>query len=339
MQRNSAHKGPLGRISRRSVPIMLCVVVLMLPALFIQDSCGHGLPLYLRSWLTHTPLSEGNCSIPEAHRNSACPEHDAAARNQLQSSQILLREYETASGEIRTRLEQEYLLFGIKLSAVGAILAIILSANPWRAPLRHFGGRTLLSSIFTSESACFCSWAAVCACTVIDVRSQYILRIVVDLGSWIRQYVEACLMSGNSPVLGWETYWLEHGAQGRFPLVMWLGLERRLLTFFLFAVSLFAFVVRPIVSGAYGRSQVKRVLWPSRFFVPTILFLMGMSELYAPADDQTLSYIFGCVASATLVSAVCMYFITKWVSVHFAAEHKNHSHQHNRHREVQDAAP
>ena len=121
-------------------------------------------------------------------------------------SDFLLKEYETGVSEITLRLEQEKLLFGLKFTLIGGILAILFHAR-----LKE----THLTSSSTAEfkeirDSAVCAgffWAAVIVSTIIDSRIHFNGDFIIARGLWIKHVIEPFFLSKPlDPSIGWENF-------------------------------------------------------------------------------------------------------------------------------------
>lgn len=162
--------------------------------------------------------------------------------------EFLLRQYETAREEIRVRIEQESLLFGFKFTLVGAILALVFGSHLRGLRLARLNAEHAADEAAdTSErprgylvsplSACI-FWAAVVCSAIIDTRILFHADVMVTLGSWIRDNVEAQLL--ERPI-GWEHYVSEESALFGSRMYSLLRFNIHLLTLVLFAVTTLTF--------------------------------------------------------------------------------------------------
>ena len=109
--------------------------------------------------------------------------------------QFLSDEYQTVVSEIRQRLQDEHLLFGLKFALVGAILYVAFQNIGSRSSVRL--ERTSLIALIT--------WAAVVTAAIVDVRIVANQRMIRALGKWVGMYEEIRL--GHAGIdLGWEAF-------------------------------------------------------------------------------------------------------------------------------------
>ena len=158
---------------------------------------------------------------------------------------FLLKEYDTAVQEIRMRLEQESLLFSLKFSLVGAILAMLL-INISKTS-REFKAKTKSFLSKSPEAACLC-WAAVVTSAIVDTRILFHNDFIAMLGTWIRLYVEPKLL--GSHMIGWETFLYPNSALFESLCYPLLRSNTTVLTLMLFAYVTYVF------SGSYARADL-----------------------------------------------------------------------------------
>jgi hypothetical protein len=145
--------------------------------------------------------------------------------------EFLLKEYDTAVREIRLRVDAEETLFALKFTMVGAVLAAMFY-------MHRREDETPAHPSFRSPWAATCCWAAVLVGAVIDIRRQFNVGVMVQLGTWVH-WVEDLMLP--SDVLGWEQFipTSQLWSSTLYPL---LRLERELVTWILYVVTLTMFV-------------------------------------------------------------------------------------------------
>jgi hypothetical protein len=109
-------------------------------------------------------------------------------------SDFLKGEYDTAVAAIAQRVQDEHLLFALKLALVGGILYAAFQAIVGRGTVR------LERTPFTALVA----WSAVIVSAIVDLRIVANQNFVATLGAWVRTYEE--LRLGPAVKLGWEAF-------------------------------------------------------------------------------------------------------------------------------------
>lgn len=162
----------------------------------------------------------------------------------------LLASYDTATKEIQSRLDQESLLFSLKFTLVGSILALLV--------LNKDNPNQLLN---TPRTAGF-SWAAVVTSAILDTRIHFHQDMIGALGSWIRDHVEPAIDSTNTFQF-WEAYLRRPDGLQQSRIYPLLRLNTDLLTLILFLavvyVSLRYAVYNKAGSHANKDAQIRRL--------------------------------------------------------------------------------
>lgn len=146
-------------------------------------------------------------------------------------------QYETASTEIRMRIEDEASLYTYKFTVVGAVLGLLITGllksrfenkSPDEQDTQGIRKYVLL------DSAVF-YWVAAIMAALIDARIQFNAYLMGQLGGWIAM-IETSLLA--NPDVGWEHYiaaaTFRTGWHGPF-----VALDRQLLTLMMFGLALF----------------------------------------------------------------------------------------------------
>jgi hypothetical protein len=244
-------------------------------------------------------------------KSFSCPSTSARA-DKDKSIDFIVEEYKTATEEIKLRIEQEHLLFALKFILTGAVFGIVFRYYPGRLHLAQEDGG---DGISTEEaypalrSICLCSWAAVCVCSIVDVRLQFNTRIISDIGSWIRDCLEPCLV--QLPIPGWETYFSHVGLPGGSPFSSILNGDRPLLTGLLYLFSVYAFVYIPKLSQGFDPRVSRDLLAIGALALPVCVILFGWSRLYFYFDVAWINYIY---IFLVVVIAVVMRLCVSWLA-------------------------
>lgn len=164
-----------------------------------------------------------------------------------QQREFLMRQYENAIIEIRERLSQENLLFGLKFSLVGAVLALFFtnigrSGTPQMEPAHS--SANLDDLMISPKSAAF-FWAALITSSVVDCRILFHCDIITTLGSWIKSSVEPNLLGNN--IVGWERF-VSSNSLFKLQVYPVLRLNVHLLTLLLFFINVGIFFATPYPS-------------------------------------------------------------------------------------------
>lgn len=192
---------------------------------FIVCSIATLLQVDLRTMLFPRPVNQPSVVSPST---------PAVGHLSESENEFLLGQYDTAVAEIRGRIQQEHVLFGLKFSLVGAILALmfagtVINRDEAGSPRHVFG---------TPVAATFC-WSAVTTSAIIDARILYNADLIEALGTWIAQHVEPAMLQD---VIGWEKfldseYPLFH--ERFYPL---LRIDAQLLTLVIFFAIVYAYI-------------------------------------------------------------------------------------------------
>lgn len=166
---------------------------------------------------------------------------------QPQEINFLIKQYDNAVKEIHERLHQESVLFAMKFSLVGAILALMFTSTV--ISFKNIKGETdpLRTTLLFNPPliAMFC-WAATITSAIIDTRIMYHTDLIVVLGTWIKNHVEPVLYS-SSQLIGWENFLASKNLKSRlftsqlYPL---LRSDTSILTLFLFLANTIVFSIK-----------------------------------------------------------------------------------------------
>ncbi len=151
------------------------------------------------------------------------------------SEKFLLIQYDTAITEIQNRIEEEHILFTLKFTLVGAVLALLFTQ-----PLRSNYQGSLRSLNTSPMAACF-FWAAVITSGIVDCRILFNADFISTLGKWIKNNVEPFFY--QNPQIGWEHYLSNKAKLINSSLYPLLRLNNHLLTFFLFFITMLLFAL------------------------------------------------------------------------------------------------
>jgi hypothetical protein len=138
---------------------------------------------------------------PDDRQNTINKKQELKIGNPLQddpSRQFLYRQYETAVQEIQNRLNQENLLFGLKFTLVGGVLALFFSYR-----LKGNNENKLDNLRGSPLAACF-FWAAVITSSIVDCRILFNADFIITIGTWINQVVEPAMLDNHK--MGWEHF-------------------------------------------------------------------------------------------------------------------------------------
>lgn len=139
---------------------------------------------------------------PDDRQNTINKKQELKIGNPLQkddpSRRFLYRQYETAVQEIQNRLNQENLLFGLKFTLVGGVLALFFS---YRLKGRD---ESKLDNLRGSPLAACFFWAAVITSSIVDCRILFNADFIVTIGTWINHVVEPAMLDDHK--MGWEQF-------------------------------------------------------------------------------------------------------------------------------------
>ncbi len=254
-------------------------------------------------------------------KGEVCKIVSPTGENYAQSKKLdfLNEQYKTSTQEIRNRLEHEHLLFALRFTIVGAMLALIFNTakspnnRKWKNEYYNYlQGFSLIASI---------GWAAVAVSAVIDVRATFNAEMISIVGSWIR-CVEPLFMFEK--IQGWETYldntWVTNSSN--VDVKNWLDamhviihallrMDRPLLTWVLYVMVLYFFVIVPakfIDFEKNGKTDLQDVFHGfsfrlARWAVTGCYLLFGLSGYYPYANKQ---YPAGIIYAATVFLAIIL---------------------------------
>jgi hypothetical protein len=281
-------------VSKKTIGRMLVLWVVVLPLCLFGNYSG----LLAAGLLKVFPTINFNYSTPLCKRLS-CPGNYAPIDK---GTDFIVEEYRAATQEIKTRLEQEHLLFGLNFVLTGAVFGIVFRYYPARvfpAKGNDEEGKPIDEKYSTIRSICLCSWAAVGVCSIVDVRLQFNSRIITDIGSWIRECLEPCLV--RHPVLGWETYFSGIGLPKDSPFSSILNGDRPLLTALLYLFSIYLFIYLPKFSRGFDSNVSRDLFAIAKIALPVCTILFGWSRLYFYFDMRWVNYIYAILVVAIAV--------------------------------------
>jgi hypothetical protein len=206
------------------------------------------------------------------------------------SSELILKEYDAAVQEIRLRLEQEHVLFTLKFTFFGALLgsaALVLGKKD--------GG-------LFSPGVAVAWWGAVAVAAILDLRLQLNTQIIVDHGQWVRTLEQGDLLPPLG-TKGWEDFYASSPVRTdqHKLLSLLLNLDRPLLKWLLFVVTLYACII------SRQEDHHPELLAVSKYAMPVCFLLFGLSSLsHYSMRITSLS----AVLVITILSAVGAFF---WV--------------------------
>jgi hypothetical protein len=218
-------------------------------------------------------------------------------------------QYNNAAKEIQERIQFEHLLFALKFTAAGVIIAFVAQHYRNKADVGseiHQLAGVDERAFIRSRGPALCCWIAVVVCQTIDVHLQSNIRILSDIGTWVRECVEPCLKDRS--LVGWETYFSALGPH-RGPLSWFLNLERHLFTFVLFALTVLVFVYFPKKVAYVSEVEAEALLRVAGRMLPLSIVLFGWTGLYFYAGIRWVNY--GYVAVVFLFIGVTMWCLTR----------------------------
>jgi hypothetical protein len=127
-----------------------------------------------------------------------------------------------------------------------------------------------------SQGAALSCSIAVVVCQTIDLHLQSNIRILSDIGSWVRDCIEPCLV--EHPLVGWETYFSAVGSH-KGPFSSFLNLERHFFTLVLFILTVVVFVCLPKKSADVPEVESEALMNIANVVVPLCVFLFWMDGL------------------------------------------------------------
>jgi hypothetical protein len=150
-----------------------------------------------------------------------------------EQSAFLRLEYDTVVQEVRQRATQEQTLFALKFTLVGAILGAMFvlfkRSDNAELDMEKLRQNALVAAFF---------WAAVLIAAVLDVRAQFNVAFIAELGNWA--FLQETRSLGIGPnALGWEHHLGAMLGASFYPIIRLSG---TLLTVVLFAVAIALFV-------------------------------------------------------------------------------------------------
>ena len=194
------------------------------------------------------------------------------------NKKFVFTQYQTATQEIRNRIEQEHLLFALKFTIVGGVLGVIF----WMRKKDSEEELEIPGTITRSPYVALCLWTAVAVAAIMDARMVFNVNIINELGGWVYTIESSVL----PPFQGWEHFY----AQSKFktslasPLLL---IDRQLLTWVLFIVAFFLFVVEPSIKSEDDnhRKAKLKVLRVSMYANPLCYLLFGFVGIHFYYDE------------------------------------------------------
>lgn len=203
------------------------------------------------------------------------------------NSEFVSAQYQNAVTEIRLRLEHEHLLFALKFTLAGGLLGMIFKfANESNSKFKK-----VISEKSSILFAVAC-WSIVAVSAIIDVRAEFNAHIIALLGGWI-SYIELCAMPDN--LIGWEHYFKEKET----PLFNLIHMDRQLVTWVLYMVTLYIFVVAPVRSDK--PQDYYQFLRVSQKAIVVCMLIFMIATLYFEMEDYRFLY-FGIGVIIILIS-------------------------------------
>jgi hypothetical protein len=183
-----------------------------------------------------------------------------------QERDFLLGEYGVVTQEIHARIEHEHLLFVLKFTVVGAVLGLIFRSNRGDE-----GAESYLMKNPTPGMAIVC-WGAVAVSAIIDVRTFFNVNLIREAGVWVRS-LEGRMTSGTVP--GWEQALAGSGlwSSAAAPFIV---LDRQLLTWALYIVTLYIFVPRDLSNNLSRHQELLKI---AAHALPICILLFGIVGL------------------------------------------------------------
>jgi hypothetical protein len=210
---------------------------------------------------------------------------------------FLLREYENAVKEIQSRLEQENLLFAVKFTFVGSLIAVFFYRYREN---KSESQKDVFVLLRESTLAAFLFWAAVITCGVIDCRIFFHVDIINTLGEWIRYHVEPATLTPQG-ITGWE-HFVPRSNFFTSRLYGLLRLSVHLLTVILFVASILVF---PEVKRGSTLATVNVVGSCGA------LIVIALAALHYRYADTAWLLTCGIALAAGIISRTCAYWLTR----------------------------
>lgn len=189
------------------------------------------------------------------------------------SDEFLLEQYKAASSEIGDRLSQETLLFTLKFSVVGAIIAALFGLFREKA-----GASDDLESLILKRKTDKFFVAALLCSVIVDTRIRANAAAVDALGDWI--WCVESRMNKNAGV-GWEHFrWLEL-ANGSYPILLFFSYA---LTALVLAATLYFYVIIPRTVNRATMTMLMHVC--SIFFSALFLVAASYGPVRLPSSER-----------------------------------------------------
>lgn len=190
------------------------VILIVLPLLIITD-----LPKIIENLV-------GCDCFEEIPSSGVSDVNNISITNSALEGQYLIASYNNAVNEIQNRIDQEHLLFVLKFTLVGAVFGVLFRKGI------GVNDENIHPSLFC--------WAAVCISTIVDARMLVNVDIIQEHGRWINTIEQVVLTSG---LHGWETFYSSSPLFNN-ELSSLLLMDRQLLTWVLYATTVYVFVVK-----------------------------------------------------------------------------------------------
>lgn len=202
--------------------------------------------------------------------------------------EMLLEQYRVVAGEIQSRIEQESVLFALKFTLAGSILAVLVTTFIRAGAGHPREGPTGGGEWIKHPSVAAFLWAAVLTSAIVDTRIQFHVDLIIALGGWVRNVVEPALL--GTDLAGWETYLADRGPMEStiYPL---LRANAVLLTLVLFAFTVLVF--RTSAGQEPAGNLVRRICQAGSAGSFVVFWMVGIHYHY-----QFTLWILICVAIA-----------------------------------------
>jgi len=219
------------------------------------------------------------------------------------SEGFISEEYKSAAEEIRTRIGQEEILFGLKFSLVGAIMAVLFSM--FKKQERDF-----FEKLVQKRRAAAFFAAALFTAAIIDMRLRFNDKIIESLGHWVwcveRTFPQHWGAGHGIPP--WENFLFLQLDKGANPLMRY---SSHLLTSLLYGVAVYLFIVMPRTVNRSTRAMLTHS--GAVFFA--ILVSIALSHDCPYGHDWTLlgsagTVVVGAAALMFLSEAYRLRFVT-----------------------------
>lgn len=188
-------------------------------------------PFGIFGWPSEERQAEAR--VPDGAQAKAQDQSRTRGAAQIDTNQrdFLLKEYETATRELQSRLEQEHTMLQLEFTLVGAVFGFVLYLRG-----RATGAGSALP--IHSPLVAACCWAAVVVSAIVDIRRQFNVNVMIQLGTFVKA-IEGRMLPPE--VAGWEQWISETKSLWKSCLYPVLRTERELLTYSLFLLCIFMF--------------------------------------------------------------------------------------------------